>query len=690
MTQQSSLRPPPSDISPSAYLRHAPEVRQMLDKILGSGDRSISLSIGSLLRDPSHSEENISLIEDVYELLTAKNHPNLDWLTGALGFVLFSYAAEETNPRTAPDQYLQSSLVRAFVIAEYGITSAVSPTWTLHRIGTTSYIIRVSNGHPKALKLIKPRYFDRRDIALDTANYKYIFSKYQGASPPVYDCGQRFIIMDFIEGSTLGYYLAKVIPDIKGSERILVTRNIISKLCFVLYKFHQEHINHFDLSPDNIILTQTDDLATAQPSADFIWLIDFGPNHVLREGIGSTSDFEEIRSYVAPEVINDYRAGTNLSDAYSIGRIFLQLLIGDGKHTDISHLLDRAWKNQPQLASLIEELIDDNPSNRMIAGGQEDATLDKLGARITMELQLQENIQHIADKNSVLRGAFAAVGGLTGTKDILLEMNETIKALHSQDKDRWSDITRLKYYCHATRFVFLAVFATFGFVAIGYHQWAEVREHLFNIKALDRSVYLPGLLVGISFSLLASKYYLNIFSRISTRASFNYAPVARLAKRADRWMRINSCLFAFFTIGGMLVSSRAWPIYCGFGVWGVALNNHFAVKLAEAAQTETDKKLSLPPSHEQYFFSEFSKWGSGMMLYGFILMGMWVLLVLFPGLPRDQWIFAAFVVAINTNMLRRNCSRMAPLVRGGLFRLFQRLGRVARIEALKQAPRAQS
>jgi len=683
---QTSVTPPPPEVLISNYIQPAKSIRQDIRRIFGNVDRPLYSSIESLLRDPNPSPETISIVGSVYRRLEGTS---LHWLEGALGFFLFSHAADREQSSNGADEYLKSAIVRAFVLAEYEINIPTNPTWILYCVGTTSYILRASNGHAEALKLIKPTYFDRRDIGSDTAAYKLIFSRYQGASPSINGCGSRFILMEFIEGKTLGWYLTNILPQIKGAARLTVTRNIVSKLCSVLHEFHEHGIQHLDLSPENIILTKIDDLETNHPPSDFIRLIDFGPNHILRQGVGTATEFEEIRSYVAPEVISNLRAGTYLSDAYSLGRIFLQLIVGDGTHTDLSHLLDRAWVQQPQFASLIEELIDENPDNRLIGDARDRSALISLSHRVELELELQVDIQVAERKSGALGTAF---GVLTGIKDILKEMDKTIEALNQgQDADRRNDVKRLKTYCSGTGIVFLAVLATFGFVTFDYKDWAAAREFLFGVKAVSRWAYLPGLLVGLSFSVLASRYYLNIFARLSTRPCSVYGPFKAQVNRSDLWMRINAWSFGLFTIGGMLISARLWPIICALAVLPVGINNYYAFKLSEAARKEIDKTLRLPASNEpEHFLIEFSSWGRGMGLYAFVLICLWPLLSLFPGLPRDQWIYAVAVIMINRLMIKRQCTRLAPLVRGGLHRLVQRMSRVARIRALQQSREGKS
>jgi hypothetical protein len=87
--------------------------------------------------------------------------------------------------------------------------------------------------------------------------------------------------------------------------------------------------------------------------------------------------------------------------------------------------------------------------------------------------------------------------------------------------------------------------------------------------------------------------------------------------------------------------------------------------------------LHLPPSNEyQHFLDVFSSWGYLMLLYGGVLFVVSAILVKFHE-PKDQWIFAGAVIVLNGVMLKRHCTKLAPVVRGGLLRLVEGLARVA-------------
>ena len=133
----------------------------------------------------------------------------------------------------------------------------------------------------------------------------------------VEDCGDLFLVMEFIEGSRVGC----------GSNReILSFLDLAIQCCEGLAAAHNFGIVHRDIKPDNILVT----------SAGVIKILDFG---LAREFLSAEdaqtltgSEFEMARiagtpSYMAPEVLLGQPAGPS-SDVFSLGVVFYECLTG--------------------------------------------------------------------------------------------------------------------------------------------------------------------------------------------------------------------------------------------------------------------------------------------------------------------------------------------------------------------------
>ena len=124
-----------------------------------------------------------------------------------------------------------------------------------------------------------------------------------------------YIIMEYIEGGTLGQYFKK--KKFNFSERQATT--IMSQIASGVKYLQQYGIVHRDLKPDNIMITQQNEFGV-------IKIMDFGlskivsPNETMVDGYGTLS-------YVAPEVL--LRTPYNKEvDIWSLGVILFYMLSG--------------------------------------------------------------------------------------------------------------------------------------------------------------------------------------------------------------------------------------------------------------------------------------------------------------------------------------------------------------------------
>lgn len=135
--------------------------------------------------------------------------------------------------------------------------------------------------------------------------------------------GSRFMVMEFLEGSTLG---ERIVKQGRIPPRDLV--GILSQLLDGLGAAHAAGIIHRDLKPANVFL-----LSSRAGRADFVKILDFG---VSKFNVMSSDEMSMTRTgavmgtpyYMSPEQAKGARAIDTRSDLYSIGVIIYEAITG--------------------------------------------------------------------------------------------------------------------------------------------------------------------------------------------------------------------------------------------------------------------------------------------------------------------------------------------------------------------------
>ena len=124
-----------------------------------------------------------------------------------------------------------------------------------------------------------------------------------------------FIVMEYIEGGTLGQYLKN--KNFNFSER--QASSIMSQIASGVKYLHKYGIVHRDLKPDNIMITQQNDFGV-------IKIMDFGLSKIVSTQEKMVDGYGTL-SYVAPEVL--LRTPYNKEvDIWSMGVILYYMLCG--------------------------------------------------------------------------------------------------------------------------------------------------------------------------------------------------------------------------------------------------------------------------------------------------------------------------------------------------------------------------
>src|SRR5882724_5309851 len=122
-------------------------------------------------------------------------------------------------------------------------------------MGTVYRAIHLGLERPVAVKIIKPEFAGDRDVAERFLREARTMAKLRHAhAAMIFDAGnlpdgRHFIIMEFVEGTTLSEALAREGPF--SPERAV---KIAVEICDVLEEAHELGIIHRDLKPSNIML----------------------------------------------------------------------------------------------------------------------------------------------------------------------------------------------------------------------------------------------------------------------------------------------------------------------------------------------------------------------------------------------------------------------------------------------------
>src|SRR5882762_7095503 len=166
-------------------------------------------------------------------------------------------------------------------------------------MGTVYRAIHLGLERPVAVKIIKPEFAGNRDVADRFMREARTMARLRHAGAAmIFDAGnlpdgRHFIIMEFIEGTTLSEALAR--EGRFSPERAV---NIAVQICDVLEEAHQLGIIHRDLKPSNIMLNERG-----------VCVLDFGVAKVLASSADATASHASTASsqiigtprYMSPE-----------------------------------------------------------------------------------------------------------------------------------------------------------------------------------------------------------------------------------------------------------------------------------------------------------------------------------------------------------------------------------------------------
>ena len=609
-------------VSPEAYVERLIELSRRED------DQPLREALLRLLGERFGADSIKNEVSKRYESIRDSS-PHA--LTGGLG-VFLAFSCAERDDLDEANRYLGNSVVRDFLFDQYQVSAQFrSRSLILHRTGTTSFILRI-RPPDYVLKVIKPQYWSSSMIADLTSSYDLRFESltYQH-TPTVRESAAKYVVMDFVSGPTLREYISGLWET--DADIVTVAKQIGDQLLLILDSYDQRGEHHLDLSPDNILVETS--FVGEQPI--HLQLIDFGYNYILIEGIRTPG----VETYIAPEMFDGIPDDPALADIYSVAIIILEILSSRRLSLrDVGDQLEVVGDEYPGIGDVLFDALEENPENRL---------RDKPDQRVHLYMKERFDAEIELSLHVFGRDSWSWLIGLVMGLDLL--GFPSLGILITQAK-RWIFIKRRRIEAPGTN-------TLFGFAILaGAVHIADVVAIAFVVNKgwhPATADEITGLVVAFSFSAVATRYYLNIFSTLSTKG---------LSRNTERLMRLNSFFHGIPVLATILYDPTSWPLFAASGFVVILLNNLMSYRFCDTVKEELPVTLASPRSRMERFLTEYSPWWQNILGYTILLFTLGALNK-FDVIPQ-LWPFAIATIFINAKMYFQNCGTAAPRIRGGL------------------------
>jgi len=175
------------------------------------------------------------------------------------------------------------------------------------------------------------------------------------------------IIMEFVNGGTLGSYLAHM-GTLPAGAAVSVTCGVLEAVAYA----HGQGIVHRDIKPDNVLL------ADAIPQESSVRLTDFGIARITQEEGARATELVGTPVYMAPELF-DSGVFSQAADVYAVGILMYDLLAGrtpfEGGTSPMAVGMRHVYSAPPKLDvgddlwRALEMMLSKDPRNRLTAAG---------------------------------------------------------------------------------------------------------------------------------------------------------------------------------------------------------------------------------------------------------------------------------------------------------------------------------
>jgi len=223
-------------------------------------------------------------------------------------------------------------------------------------MGTVYRAVDTRLGRVVAIKIAAERYSERFQLearAISTLNHPHVCT--------LYDVGPNYLVMEFIEGSTLAGEIKK------GPLAPEMAARYGAQIAGALAEAHALGIVHRDLKPSNIMLTRHG-----------VKVLDFGLAKMLSQtGITETDAIMGTPAYMAPEQVEGREPGS-AADLFSLGLVLYEMAVGklpfpgaslgqmlsSGAHTPVPAPSRERVGVPASLDGLVAKLLDKDPAKR--------------------------------------------------------------------------------------------------------------------------------------------------------------------------------------------------------------------------------------------------------------------------------------------------------------------------------------
>ena len=223
-------------------------------------------------------------------------------------------------------------------------------------MGTVYRAIDTRLGRVVAIKIAAERYSERFQLearAISTLNHPNVCT--------LYDVGPNYLVMEFIEGSTMAAELKK------GPLPPETAARYSAQIAGALAEAHSLGIVHRDLKPSNIMLT---------PHG--VKVLDFGLAKMLFEpGTTDTNAIMGTPAYMAPEQLESQEP-TAATDLFALGLVLFEMSVGrlpfpgaslgrmlsSGAHTTVPAPSRERSGVPPAMDALVSKLLEKDPAHR--------------------------------------------------------------------------------------------------------------------------------------------------------------------------------------------------------------------------------------------------------------------------------------------------------------------------------------
>jgi len=248
-------------------------------------------------------------------------------------------------------------------------------------MGTVYRAIDTRLGRVVAIKIAAERYSERFQLearAISTLNHPHVCT--------LHDVGPNYLVMEFIEGSTLAAEIKK------GPLAPETAARYGAQIAGALAEAHARGIVHRDLKPSNIMIT---------PHG--VKVLDFGLAKMLSDpGITESNAIMGTPAYMAPEQVEG-REPTSTTDLFALGLVLYEMAVGklpfpgaslgqmlsSGSHSAVP-LPSRERVGVPgSLDGLVAKLLEKDPAKRPQSASEVARELSAIADRITSPPRLR-------------------------------------------------------------------------------------------------------------------------------------------------------------------------------------------------------------------------------------------------------------------------------------------------------------